>query len=323
MGNEIINIAVWGIGNHAKKNLLPAISSSNKYNLYGVLTRDRNTIEDIIREYKCCSWDSSEAMLADSNLDVVFLSTPPALHFNQGMNILQANKHLYCEKPLTTDIDFAHQLISFAEERGLAVFEALMYQYHPHFLKLKNMVINEEILNIQSISSNFGLPTLDKPGYRDKKELGASCLLDVGIYPISLIYNLFHHMKIDVINTTRKLDKHNAFDVSGSAHLLLDSKINCNLQWSYNSSYRNEIDIWGENIGLYSYKIFSKENDYTPSLEIRDSNGNISSRVIDSANHYQLMIDYFAEIISNETKYKGLHHETLGLSKLIHQIQEK
>ena len=323
MRKDYINIAVWGIGNHAKKNLLPAINASKRTNLYGVSTRNKNTLDQMSEQYKCLTWSDYEVMLDDPNIDVVFLSTPPALHFNQGMKILRSGKHFFCEKPLTNNIELTIKLLDYAEKNDLVICEALMYQYHPHLFKLKNLMNSHEVGNIKSVSSSFGLPFLNKPGYRFQKELGASCLFDVGIYPISLIQSLFGYESIDVIYADKVLNQAQEFDLSGSAHLLIDSKINCFLEWSYNTAYRNDVDIQGENISLYTSKIFSKDKEYTPIIEIKGANGNITKKKISADDHFSLMIDYFAEIIDNKDKMKEMNIKTLHLSKLLNTIEKK
>jgi len=321
MKKDNLNIVLWGVGNHAKKNLLPAINSSKKYNLYGILTRDKETLDQISGQYKCLAWQDSNEMLADPLIDIVFLSTPPALHFEHGMKILRAGKHLFCEKPLTINLETAIELLNYAEKTHLAICEALMYQYHSHFYQLKDLLRANEILNIRSIRSSFGLPRLKEPGYRFTKELGASCLYDVGIYPLSLIYSLFYKSSIELISKKIIKDDNHDIDISGAAHLIIDSKINCFIDWSYNATYRNNIDIWGENISLYSSKIFSKNKDYNPSFEICDTNGNISKKTMPSQDHFRLMLDYFAEVIHSEEKCKELRHNTLGLSRLLSNIK--
>ena len=194
-----------------------------------------------------------------------------------------------------------------------------MYQYHPHFYELKKLLNNCEVVNIKNIRSIFRLPTINEPGFRFKKELGASCLYDVGIYPLSLIYSLFDGQNIEILS--KDIIKDNNVDIAGSAHLKIDSRIKCYVDWSYNTSYRNEINILGDNISLYSSMIFSKNKEYTPVIEITNSNGNVSKKAIQPDNHFRLMIDYFAAIIDDENKRKKLRIDILGLSEFLHQIK--
>ena len=323
MGNDGVNIVLWGIGNHANNNLIPAIYSSKRCNLYGCLTRNKDKLNQISEDYKCMFWENYQDMLDDPNIDAVFLSTPPALHYNQGMKILESGKHLFCEKPLTSNLESTIKLLRYAEKNNLAVCEGLMYQYHPQFSELRDLLFSNEVINIKTISSSFGIPKLSEPGYRTRKELGASCLFDVGIYPVSLIQSFFGNENIEIISVKKILNEHNEFDISGTAHLMINSSINCFIDWGYNVSYRNEIDIWAENISLYSDRIFSKNKEYTPSIEIRDSNGKASIRKIQAENHFNLMIEYFVEVIGNQEKIKDIHASTLDLSKLLNDINKK
>ena len=268
MKKNPINIAIWGLGSHAKNNLIPAILDSDQAELYGICSRNSQVVKQVSREYECSSWSGPNDMLADPLIDVIVLSTPPGLHFDQGMRVLASGKHLWCEKPLTTNLTETLKLINFSEQKNLAVCESLMYLYHPQFVELKKMISKNHLGAINIIQSNFGLPTLDNPGFRNNQSLGASCLMDVGIYPISLMLSLFDNNSIEVVTSKIIFDEESSYDISGISHLLIDSNINCFLNWSYDTAYTNQVNIWGTKNSLYSNRIFSKNKEYTPYFEI-------------------------------------------------------
>lgn len=321
MKKKAINIAIWGLGSHARNNLIPAILDSDQVRLYGIFSRNIQAVNQVSGEYECSSWRDPNDMLADPLIDAIVLSTPPALHFNQGMKILASGKHLWCEKPLTTNLSETLKLINFAEQKNLAVCESLMYLYHPQFIELKKMIRKKNLGAINVIQSNFGLPTLDNPGFRNNQSLGASCLMDVGIYPISLMLSLFDNNSIEVVTSKIILNEESSYDVSGVSHLLIDSNINCFLNWSYDTAYTNEVNIWGTKNSLYSNRIFSKNKEYTPYFEMRDMNGNYSKTELPSANHFKLMLDYFSKVIHNDEKINQQKSSILKLSKILEKIK--
>ena len=321
MKKKAKNIVIWGLGSHAKNNLIPAILDSDQITLYGIFSRNSQTVSQISGEYKCSSWNDSNDMLADPLIDAIILSTPPGLHFDQGMKILASGKHLWCEKPLTTNLSETLQLVNFAEKKNLAVCESLMYQYHPQFIELKKMIRKNHLGAISIIQSNFCLPTLDNPGFRDNQLLGASCLMDVGIYPISLILSLFDNNSIEVVTSKIIINDELSYDVSGITHLLIDSNINCFLNWSYDTAYTNEVNIWGTKNSLHSNRIFSKNKEYTPYFEMRDMNGNYSKTELPSANHFKWMLDYFSKVIDSEEKINQQKSNILKLATILEKIK--
>ena len=313
-------VAIWGLGKHALKNILPAVHITEGLEIYGVFSRNKEIVKECCKQWECRSWDTIDDMLSDSNLDVIYLATPTGLHYEHGLKVLQSNKHLWCEKPFTTNLEKTQNLIEISDQRNLSVCEGFMYLYHPQFIKLKEYIDKRELGKVKSIYCRFGLPKLDNPGFRFNKQLGGSCLLDVGSYPVSAILTLFPKKEIEILSTFMRKSDSGSVDVEGSANLKLGSDINCILEWAYNRSYRNDIDIWGELGSIYTDRIFSKNLDYKPNLQIRDLYGNLSTIYIDSKNHFELMLKSFSGSIGNANNTNQQRGRILKLATLLDQI---
>ena len=87
-----INIVLWGIGQHSVKKILPAITNCKSLNLYGLFSRNKKVLNKNKKKFKCKIWPNPDQMLKDSNIDVVYISTPIGLHFEQPKKILSFNK---------------------------------------------------------------------------------------------------------------------------------------------------------------------------------------------------------------------------------------
>jgi NDP-hexose-3-ketoreductase len=314
-------IGVWGLGRHSINNIIPAINNVEKLILYGVFSRNKKNVNKCCEEWNCKTWKSLDEMLSDSDLDIIYLSTPPGLHYEQGRKVLESNKHLWCEKPFTMELDNSEKLIKLAKDKKLSICESFMYLYHPQFLKIKNFIDDHKLGNPKSIHFRFGLPKLDKPGFRFNKKLGGSCLFDVGCYPVSGLLSLMPNAKVAILKTLINFDNSNSIDVNGSAFLKIGSDTNCFMEWAYDRSYRNDIDIWFDKGNLYSEKIFSKDLKYKPSLELRDLYGNLSAIKIDSANHFEAMLESFLNSIGNTNKMSNNRKEIFNQSALLEKIK--
>ena len=137
-----MKMAVWGVGRHARKRILAAVKDAESVELVGLCTRDQAVGKKEADRRDCFYFSSSEEMLSDPNVEAVYLCTPTGLHFSQGQSVLQAGKHLWCEKTLTTSYAHSHRLIELAREKNLFVGEAYMYKYHLQFKRLKEVVKN-------------------------------------------------------------------------------------------------------------------------------------------------------------------------------------
>ncbi|KAL1965219.1 hypothetical protein VTN77DRAFT_5973 [Rasamsonia byssochlamydoides] len=100
--------------------------------LYGIASRDLATAQRIARQYHFAkAYGSYQDLLDDPAIDIVYVSTPNALHFEWAAKALQKGKHVLCEKPFTSNADEARLLVDLAKERGLVCEEGLHWQFHP------------------------------------------------------------------------------------------------------------------------------------------------------------------------------------------------
>lgn len=305
--NKKLRVALWGLGRHAKKNLLPAIQSSNLIDWAGVFTRNHENAKQAVAVYGGVAWESYSDMLKDSNVDVVYISTPTGLHFEQSRKVLNAGKHLICEKALTDDADKSLSLIQLAKKKNLLLCEAFMHTYHPQFRKVMELIQNPSFGKILSCSCFFGIPLLDNPGFRNSKELGGGAFLDVGSYTfftvVSLLGKLPTELKVEIEYQDDGIDR------SGAAYLHFSPSQHCYLNWGYNRSYRAELMVWGETQSLYTDRIFSKNDDYIPSVLLRDINGNETRISIEPANSFVEMFKPIHSAIHNQSDRETLYNQ--------------
>jgi predicted dehydrogenase len=291
--NNYMNIVVWGLGKHALNKVIPAAHRSDKFSLYGVCSRDENTLEKIKKTYQIKVWSSSSEMLADQEIDAIFLATPPAVHKEQALDVLDHGKHLLCEKPITMSSEDTSLLIKKANSLNLVLLEGLMYKYHPQFDMLKSLVLSKKLGKIKEIKSSFQLPPLELPGYRRDIKLGASAIYDLGIYPVSLILGLYDLSEIDLSEKRIIYDKKLKYDISGEAILKIETDIDCVLNWSYDSTYVNEVSILGEALRLKTNFIFSKDTSHEAVISLYCEDDLIENIIINEANHFELMLKCF------------------------------
>ena len=318
--NNMGKIAVWGLGKHAINNILPALKESSQLELVGCYTRNREILKNTCNKYSIKSWFTENEMLDDNDVDIIYLSTPPELHFPQGVKILESKKHLWCEKPITNDLQLTKDLLRLANKQALSVCEGFMYLYHPHFLTFSKLITDLKASEkISSIKSTFFLPRLEKPGFRYNKELGGSCIYDVGVYPISLISELFQDSEITINHSN--ISEERSVDISGSANITIDQSINCFLDWSYNSAYVNKVETLSETQNIQTNYIFSKKKNYEPIIHISDANGNSKEVNIKAGNHFILMLESFTKCLNNGPERLAQEKRILRIAELTSRIK--
>lgn len=293
------NLAVWGVGPHALKNILPAIERCDAVRLRGVCSRNSAVVAETSERLRCTGWTDAEAMLADTSLDAVYLATPTGLHWAQGQRVLEAGKQLWCEKPLAENAEQADALVTLSRSRRVVLAEAFMYLYHPQFDRIRRAVGSGELGTVHSVACRFGIPPLDRSSFRTDPALGGGAFLDVGAYPFSAFVALFPDAEPDILYCERFTRPGSAVDTSGRVVLRYGADLTATAEWRYDSAYRNEIDIWGTEASLVSDRLFSKPGDYVPRFRLMDRQGRERVEESRAANHFVEMLRAFHVMASD------------------------
>jgi xylose dehydrogenase (NAD/NADP) len=185
MPTKVLN---WGLLStaHINRALIPPLRNSERNELIAIASRD----EDKARAY-AKKWDipkffgSYEAMLADPEIDVIYISLPNSLHAEWTIRAVQSGKHVLCEKPLAISVDEVDAVREAADRWGVIVAEAFMYRHHPQTQQVKLLVDEGQIGKLQLIRGCFTFKIANQGDIRLSSKLGGGSIWDVGCYPIS------------------------------------------------------------------------------------------------------------------------------------------
>ncbi len=126
-------------------------------------------------------------LLADPQVDAVYIATPHSAHFEQAMAVIAAGKALLCEKPLTVNAVQAAALFDAAAQRGVFVMEALWSRFLPIYGQVADGLAAGEIGTLRRVVSRFGFEAAHEPlGRLFNPDLAGGALLDLGVYTLSL-----------------------------------------------------------------------------------------------------------------------------------------
>ena len=315
---SLLNVAVWGLGIHAKKRILPLLFAIDEIELVGVCSRNRDVVEECADQWNCCGWTDPEQMLRNNDVDVVYIATPIGIHFALAKQVLEAGKHAWCEKPVTCSYADTKLLVSIAQAKGKVLAESFMYLYHPQFQRVKKFIDDSE--GVHSVICRFGIPTLNNPGFRNDPKLGGGALWDVGAYTASAVLSLFPGQEIEIMYADVITKKELQVDSSGRALLRFANGVTAYLEWAVGVAYRNEIDIWAINGSFFTDKIFSKPKDYQPQYKTRDIEGNESLATGQQSEQFSNMFRHFIGMINNREKAASELENILQRAKLMNNI---
>ena len=128
---------------------------------------------------------SYEALLADPDVDIVYVSLPNALHLPWATRALEAGKHVLCEKPLSRRAAEVEAAFAVAEARGLVLSEGFMWRHHPQVAEAQRLIAEGAIGPLRLIRSEFAGGVAAPGDPRLDRALDGGALMDVGCYCVS------------------------------------------------------------------------------------------------------------------------------------------
>jgi D-xylose 1-dehydrogenase (NADP+, D-xylono-1,5-lactone-forming) len=178
----------WGFLSTASINdkLLPGAKASPDVDLVAVASRDAGRAEAYARERgiqrSCGSYDE---LLADPDVEAVYISLPNSMHVEWSIRALETGKHVLCEKPLSRHPDDVERAFDAAEKNGRILMEAFMFRHNPQTKRLVELLEGGAIGRLRLVRAAFSFPLADATNVRLNAELEGGALMDVGCYCVS------------------------------------------------------------------------------------------------------------------------------------------
>lgn len=135
---------------------------------------------------------SYEALVADPDVDIIYISTPHPFHAANAALALNAGKHVLIEKPIALNAKEAREIMDLAASKNLLVLEAMWTRFLPHMVRIREIIASGVLGDVHTLIADHTQDLPDDPNHRlNSLELGGGALLDLGIYPISFASELF------------------------------------------------------------------------------------------------------------------------------------
>ncbi len=180
----------WGIistGRISSK-FAEGLAGSETGELVAVASRDIAKANAFADQYGIPKrFGSYEELLADPDVQAVYISTPHPMHAEWAIKAADAGKHILCEKPITLNYAEAQAVIEAARRNNVFLMEAFMYRCNPQTQKLVDLIRENAIGDVRMIQAAFGFNASFNPESRlYNRALGGGAILDVGCYPVSM-----------------------------------------------------------------------------------------------------------------------------------------
>lgn len=180
----------WGIiaAGGIAKSFAKALPHSKTGTLLGIASRSQEKADAFAKEFNVPrAYGSYEAILADKDIQAVYISTPHPQHAEWAIKAAKAGKHILCEKPIALNQYDTQAIIEAARANNVFLMEAFMYRCHPQIAKLIELIKSKAIGDVKIINATFGFNASGAPATSRiwANDLAGGGILDVGCYAAS------------------------------------------------------------------------------------------------------------------------------------------
>jgi predicted dehydrogenase len=178
----------WGILSTADINrlVIPPAQASEKVDLVAVGSRTQERADEYAAKWGIPrAHGSYEALLADPEVEAIYISLPNTMHVEWSIKAAQAGKHVLCEKPFDSDPDKVDDAFDAADAAGTFLMEAFMWRHNPQTKKLQELLHDGAIGELRLVRSCFSYELYDEDNIRLRTDVEGGALMDVGCYCIS------------------------------------------------------------------------------------------------------------------------------------------
>lgn len=292
----------WGILSTAKiavKDVIPAMKKGRYSEVTAIASRDLTKAEKTAKSLSIeKAFGSYEELLAHPDIDAIYNPLPNHLHVPWSIKVLQAGKHLLCEKPLGLSSGDIQKLADAARAvPDVKIMEAFMYKHHPRWRKALEVVQEGRIGSLKTVHTHFSYFNNNPGNIRNKPGMGGGSLMDIGCYGISGARFLFEK-EPDRVFGTMEMDPELKVDrlTSGILHFENGQGIfSCATQMMRHQS----VEIFGTEGRMDIPMPFNPSSDKPTHIYLWNEEGKQVLQ-FDPCNQYTLQGDNFSKAIVEE-----------------------
>jgi predicted dehydrogenase len=287
-----LNWGVIGLGNIAQK-FLEGFFDVRNSNILAVASRNPVKLSKFKNQFKIEDkflFNNYDDLIHCKDVDIIYISLPNFLHYEWIVKCFENKKKVLVEKPATLNFFEAQELEKIIKKNDLFFSEGFMYRYDPQIQRVIELIKNNEIGNVLSMESSFGVNILTKKKFiffekkrkinknsrQFSKQFGGGCILDLGCYPTSfsllvssLVKNI-EYKNFKLINLEREIGE-TGVDIDSKAEIVFGNSFISKVKASFKKNLGNNTIIRGDKgdiivnntfLGINDIKIVLKDKTY-------------------------------------------------------------
>jgi len=298
-----VRLGIIGATGFASKRPMPGLLSAKNCALMSLCGRTGR--EDALRQLaeqhkvpKVCT--EVDELLADPQIDAVYIATPVDLHKRHTIAAARAGKHVLVEKPMALSVRECNQMVAACEENNVKLQVGYMRRFHPHHAKIKQIIDGGKLGRIVEarIQTHLWYPKQSGSWRQDPARGGGGAFMDVGSHCLELIEFFLGRIKWVQGFAENAVFDYKVEDLS-LAIVGFDSKVVGIIDASFAIPHRqNPIEIYGTKGTLFAQRTAGPFTD--PELVLLDDRGTRTIAVRTKKDQFQAEFEHFADAILND-----------------------
>lgn len=188
----------WGVMGAAeigRTQVIPAIQESVNGVVVALASRDVGKAREYAQALRIPRVVASyEALLADPDVDAIYIPLPNSMHAEWAIRAAEAGKAVLCEKPLATTAQTAQMIVDAFSRHGVTLMEGFMYRFHPQHRRVRELIAQGAIGEVREVRAHLSVQLMNPPdpaNVRFQSALGGGALLDMGCYVVNIVRMVF------------------------------------------------------------------------------------------------------------------------------------
>lgn len=287
------------------------IASSNTGVLAAVSSRSLEAAKDFAAQHgNPAAYGSHAELLAQDDVDAVYIASPHPFHAEMAIAAAQAGKHILCEKPIAMNMEETEAIIAAAAKAGVTLVEAYMYRCHPQTAKVAALLREGAIGEVKLVQAAFGFHAPYNPeGRLFSKKLGGGGILDVGGYTASFacmvadLANGGEETEVQCTGGSGQIDPQCETDTLAIANLQFSNGVLAQISCSTQLAQNNHVRIYGSKGWIdvaEPWIVGPRGGEWSFQLHLADADSPKILKGRESRELYGVEADTFAQLLTGE-----------------------